>query len=178
MSTEIVEEGLLDQEENDDAVLLCELLRLVEGCGVRLRRMGKGARKIALSVMYADGVAEQGKKILPEPVSLDLLLLHEVEELFFATCKRRQRVRGLRLTCDQVAEQAGQMDLFTAMTQQSLCKKQSDLQSTLDALREKHGNEIVRWGKGVAAHRERVTLSEKIAAWDAEANKYMTVTKQ
>ncbi|GFO56074.1 hypothetical protein GMSM_30810 [Geomonas sp. Red276] len=178
MSTEIVEEGLLDQEENDDAVLLCELLRLVEGCGVRLRRLGKGARKISLSVMYADGVAEQGKKVLPEPVSLDLLLLHEVERLFFATCRRRQRVRGLRLTCDQVGEDVGQMDLFAPVSQHRHTKKQSDLQSTLDALREKHGSEVIRWGKGVAAHREKVTLSEQSAEWDPDASKYMTLTKQ
>ena len=119
-NTEIVEEGLLDQEENDDAILLCELLRLVEGCGLRLRRLKKGARKVSLSVMYADGVTEQGKKLLSVPTSLDLLLLCAVEELFFATCKRRQRVRGLRLSCDQVAEDAGQMELFAqAATQVS-----------------------------------------------------------
>lgn len=176
LSTEIVEEGLLDQDENDDEVLLSELLRLVEGCGVRLRRLNKGARKLSLSVMYADGVAEQGKKVLPAPTSLDLLLLREVEQLFYATCKRRQRVRGLRLTCDQVAEEAGQMDLF-AQAAVRVSKKQTDLQETLDALREKHGKNVVRWGKGVPAHREKVTVSEPMPAWDPELTRYMTLTK-
>jgi DNA polymerase IV len=148
-STEIVEEGLLDQEENDDAILLCELLRLVEGCGFRLRRLRKGARKLSLSVMYADGVTEQGKKTLSSPISLDLLLLCAVEELFFATCKRRQRVRGLRLSCDQVAEDAGQMDLFAPVAPE-VSKRQFDLQETLDLLREKHGREAIRWGKGIS----------------------------
>lgn len=147
-STEIVEEGLLDQEENDDDILLCELLRLVEGCGLRLRRMQKGARKVSLSVMYADGVTEQGKRTLASPTSLDLELLAPVEELFFTTCKRRQRVRGLRLSCDQVADDAGQMDLF-AMTEALISQKQYDLQEALDALREKHGKSAVRWGKGI-----------------------------
>ena len=161
-STEIVEEGLLDQEENDDVILLCELLRLVEGCGLRLRRMKKGARKLSLSVMYADGVTEQGKKTLSSPVSLDLLLLCAVEELFFATCKRRQRVRGLRLSCDQVAEDAGQMDLF-APPAAEVSKRQFDLQETLDALREKHGREAVRWGKGIAGSRKAKPLAtEKV----------------
>ncbi|HJV35867.1 DNA polymerase IV [Geomonas sp.] len=177
LSTEIVEEGLLDQEENDDRILLCELLRLVEGCGVRLRRLRKGARKISLSVMYADGVTEQGKKTLPMPTSLDLLLLCEVEELFFATCKRRQRVRGLRLNCDQVAEDAGQMDLFAPATVHVASKKQSDLQDTLDALREKHGKNVVRWGKGVPVRKEKLTVSEPAPQWDPEQNRYMTLTK-
>jgi DNA polymerase IV len=175
LTTEIVEEGLLDQDENDDAILLSELLRLVEGCGLRLRRLGKGARKLTLSVMYADGVAEQGKKILPTPISLDLLLLHEVEELFFTTCKRRQRVRGLRLTCDQVAEEAGQMDLFAAATAR-VSKRQADLQETLDLLREKHGKSAVRWGKGVPSRKEQMTKSEPPPAWDPEQNRYMTLT--
>jgi DNA polymerase-4 len=148
LSTEIVEEGLLDQEENDDAILLCELLRLVEGCGIRLRRLKKGARKVSLSIMYADGVTDQGKKTLPAPTSLDLPLLCAVEELFFATCKRRQRVRGLRLCCDQVAEDAGQLELF-APAAAKVSQKQIDLQDALDALREKHGEGAIRWGKGV-----------------------------
>ncbi len=174
-STEIVEEGLLDQEENDDAILLSELLRLVEGCGLRLRRLKRGARKLTLSVMYADGATEQGKKLLPVATSLDLALLGAVEELFFATCKRRQRVRGLRLGCDQVAEEAGQMDLF-APAIAHVSQKQADLQETLDLLREKHGRGAVRWGKGLAARRE-ATTSEPPPAWDPEQNKYMTLTK-
>ena len=173
--TEIVEEGLLDQEENDDAILLSELLRLVEGCGLRLRRMKMGARKLTLSVMYADGATEQGKKVLPVATSLDLALLSAVEELFFATCRRRQRVRGLRLGCDQVAEEAGQMDLFAPVTAH-VSQKQVDLQETLDLLREKHGRSAVRWGKGLTARREATTASEP-PAWDPEQNRYMTLTK-
>jgi DNA polymerase IV len=176
LSTEIVEEGLLDQDENDDAILLCELLRLVEACGLRLRRIGKGARKISLSVMYADGVAQDGKKVLPVATSLDLLLLHEVEELFYNTCRRRQRVRGLRLSCDQVAAEAGQMDLF-AQAEARVSGKQSDLQQTLDALREKHGKGAVRWGKGIRSRKEAMTHSEPLPEWDPEANRYMTLTK-
>jgi DNA polymerase IV len=176
LSTEIVEEGLLDQEENDDAILLSELLRLVEGCGLRLRRLGKGARKLTLSVMYADGVTEQGKKVLPASTSLDLLLLQEVEQLFFATCKRRQRVRGLRLSCDQVAADAGQLDLFAPVSAQ-LSQKQFNLQETLDALRDKHGQSVVRWGKGLASRKERMTVSEPLPTWDPEATRYMTLTK-
>jgi len=177
LSTEIVEEGLLDQEENDDAILLSELLRLVEGCGLRLRRLKKGARKVTLSVMYADGVTQQGKKILPAATSLDLLLLGAVEELFFTTCKRRQRVRGLRLSCDQVAEEAGQMDLFAPVAV-AVSQKQRDLQETLDALREKHGRDAVCWGKGLAARREATAACEAAPpSWDPEQNRYMTLTK-
>ena len=176
LSTEIVEEGLLDQEENDDGILICELLRLVEGCGLRLRRLGKGARKVSLSVMYADGVTEEGKKTLPVPTSLDLQLLYAVEELFFDTCKRRQRVRGIRLCCDQVAEAPGQLELFAPVAVQ-VSQKLIDLQGTLDALREKHGAAVVRWGKGVPVRRENLTASGPPPTWDPEQSRHMTLTK-
>jgi len=176
LGTEIVEEGLLDQEENDDAILICELLRLVEGCGLRLRRLGKGARKIALSVMYADGATEEGKRTLPAPTSLDLQLLHAVEELFFATCRRRQRVRGIRLCCDQVAEAPGQLELFAPAVER-VSQREIDLQGTLDALREKHGAAAVRWGKGVPARRESLTASGPPPDWDPERSRYRTLTK-
>jgi len=175
-STEIVEEGLLGQDENDDEVLVSELLRLVEGCGLRLRRLGKGTGKITLTISYVDGVTEEGKRSLPAPVALDRELLSVAEELFFATCRRRQRVRGLRLACDQVGAASGQLELFApAVT--SGAQRQIDLQETLDGLRAKHGDAAVRWGKALPARREPLTLSKATPTWDPERCKYMTVTR-
>lgn len=151
-SSEIVEEGFLEAEENDDRIILSELLRLVEGCGLKLRRMRKEARKISLSINYADGVTEQGKRILTFSTALDLILFAEVEELFLVTSKRRQKVRGLRLCCDQVAEAAGQLDLFApAPARGEGTLRQQALQETLDALREKHGKPAIVWGRALAA---------------------------
>ncbi|GFO59759.1 DNA polymerase IV [Geomonas silvestris] len=176
LSTEIVEEGFLGQDENDDAVILSELLRLVEGCGLRLRRMGKEAHTVSLVVSYVDGVTEEGKRSASVPLSLDLELLDLAEELFFATCKRRQRVRGLRLACDQVAAAAAQLELFAPATPVR-SQKQVDLQETLDQLRAKYGESSVRWGKGIPARREQLSMSGPAPAWDPERCKYMTVTK-
>ncbi|UFS71415.1 DNA polymerase IV [Geomonas sp. RF6] len=175
-SGEIVEEGLLSREENDDEVILSELLRLVEGCGLRLRRLRKGAREIALAVTYADGVTEEGKRLLKRPVSLDLMLLAEVEELFYSTCKRRQRVRALRLSCGRIGEDAGQMELFAPEVGE-VSPRQLALQETLDALREKHGKGVVCWGKGIVPGRESVAVAEDAPEWDPERTRYMTLTK-
>lgn len=175
-SREVVEEGLMETEENDDEVILSELLRLVEGCGVRLRRLRKGTGEIVLSVSYADGVTEEGKRLLRRPVSLDLMLLAEVEELFFATCKRRQRVRGLRLSCGRIGEDAGQMELFAPEVGE-VSSRQVALQETLDALRERHGSKVVSWGKGIVPLREGAAVGEETPEWDRERTRYMTLTK-
>jgi hypothetical protein len=52
-----------------------------------------------------------------------------------------------------------------------------DLQGTLDRLREKHGEKVVRWGKGIPVRRDALTLSGQQPAWDPERTRYMTVTK-
>ncbi|MBJ6725212.1 DNA polymerase Y family protein [Geomesophilobacter sediminis] len=175
-TTEIVEEGLLAEEENDDRIILSELLRLVEGCGLRLRRLGKEARKITLSISYADGVSEEGKKVLDEPTAFDLLLFVAVEKLFLTTSKRRQKVRGLRLSCDQVAQAAGQMELFAPPPERKgVSRQQEALQRTLDQLREKHGREVLQWGRGIVAPR-REQVVEVQGDWDPERTRYMTVT--
>jgi DNA polymerase IV len=144
-SPEIAEESFLEEEENDDRLLLAELCRLVEGCGLRLRRLGRGAGKISLSVSYADGVTEQGTASLCVPSSLDFSLYAAAEELFLSTCRRRVRVRGLRLACGAIAEGTRQLELFSPRPEAD--PRRVALQGALDGLREKFGREAVRWGR-------------------------------
>ena len=85
-------------------------------------------------------------------------------------------MRGIRLSCDQVAEAAGQLELF-APVEAKVSQKQLDIQATLDALRAKHGEGAVRWGKGVPARRENLTVSGAPPTWDPERSRHMTLTK-
>jgi DNA polymerase IV len=75
-------------------LLLAELCRLVEGCGMRLRQLGQATRRLALTLTYADGVTEQGTASLDPHLSHDLALFAAVEELYYKTCRRRVRLRG------------------------------------------------------------------------------------
>jgi DNA polymerase-4 len=172
--SEIIEEGFLEQEENDDGVLLSELLRLTEACGLRLRQAGKRAGTVALAITYADGVLEQGKRVLVFPLAMDLPLFAIVEELFFATCRRRVRVRGLKLSCHP-AEERLQLELFQSGGATST--NTADLQQTIDLLRERHGKEAVRWGRSMIQPRQGFVCNEPPPAWDPEPSKYMTLTK-
>lgn len=175
-SHEIVEEGILEAEANDDAVLLSELLRLAEGCGFRLRRLGKGARRISLTINYADGLSDEGRKTLPSPLSLDMPLFAAVEELFFSACKRRQRVRRLRLACCDMNQHAPQMELFPAAEEET--GRYTPLQETLDAVRERFGSGAIRWGRSMAIPRDNPPEIEPPPGWDPEPTRYMTLTKR
>jgi len=146
-SAEVAEESFLDREENDDALLLAELCRLVEGCGLRLRRLGKRTRRLALALTYADGVVEQGATTLPVPLSLDLPLLAAAEELFYRSCKRRVRLKGMRLVCGRLTAEVRQLELFAPATETA--PQQTELQEALDRLRGRYGMAAVRWGRGL-----------------------------
>jgi DNA polymerase-4 len=142
---QILEESFLPREENDDAILLAELCRLAESCGLRLRQAGRGTARLALTLIYADGAVEKRRASLPSALSHDLLLYEAAEKLFFQTCTRRVRLRGMRLLCDRLSLENGQASLFDVASGPS--PGEAALQEALDRLRKELG--IIR-AKGFA----------------------------
>jgi len=145
---EVLEEACLAREENDDGMLLAELCRLAENCGLRLRRLGRTTDRITLTLIYADGAVEKRSASPATPLSHDLLLYEAAEKLFFRACARRVQVRGLRLLCDRLSAEYGQGDLFPAAPGPS--PGQIALQEALDRLRRRFGREAVLWGRTLA----------------------------
>lgn len=141
---ELREETFLEQAENDDPLLLARLAELAERCGFRLRLQGRGARRLALAVHFADGLSETATLRLPVAENLDHRLLAGAFQLFRQACRRRVRVKGLSLRCLQLAGADGQLDLF-ALPRDEDPRRQA-LQEALDGLRERHGMDAVRRG--------------------------------
>ncbi len=145
---QILEESFLVREENDDNLLLAELCRLVESCGLRLRQSERETERLTLTIIYTDGAVEKRSSFLPAPLNHDLLLYEAAEELFFQACVRRVRLRGMRLLCDRLTLESGQACLFPLVSGPS--PKQAALQEVLDRLRGRYGREAVRWGRALA----------------------------
>jgi len=145
---EVAAEAFLTREENDDSILLAELCRLVEDCGLRLRRLQRGTTELHLTIHYADGVRQTGKADLPAPQNHDLLLYTAAEQLFRRLCTRRTRVKGMKLSCRQLGQPDFQVDLFT---RRGPTPSQQSLQQAVDALRRKYGMQIVRRGHTLAS---------------------------
>jgi len=145
----ISEETFLSREDNDDRLLLAELCRMVESCGLRLRRLGKKAGTLTLTITYVDGISEQRTQTLTSPVNHDLLLYQVAEELFLNAYQRRVRLRGMRLACDKLAGVGRQLDLFASPS--SVTPQQESLQKALDDLRKRYGMQTVRWGRALSS---------------------------
>ena len=145
---EVAEEAFLAAEENDDAVLLAELCRLVEGCGLRLRQLGQGARQLVFFLHYADGVGERRTTTLAAAENQDVALLAATEGLFYQACRRRVRVKGMRLVCRQLGEASAQLELFGGSGPR-VSERDEALQGALDVLRGRHGMGVVRRGRSL-----------------------------
>jgi DNA polymerase-4 len=140
---EVVAEAFLAREENDDAILLAELCRLVEDCGLRLRQLQRGTSELQLTIHYADGVRQSGLSSQPVPQNHDLLLYAAAEQLFGKLCTRRTRVKQMQLACRKLGHPDFQVDLFT---RSGPSPNQQSLQQAIDALRCKYGMQVVKRG--------------------------------
>jgi DNA polymerase-4 len=145
---EICEHSFLSEEDNDDAVLLAELCRLVESCAYKLRRLERGAAELKLTIYYADGVQQSRGVKLDPPQNHDLIIYAEVEKLFVQICTRRTRVKGFKLSCRKLGCPDGQRELF-AMNRPS--PQQQALQESIDRLRGRYGMPIIKRGHTLVA---------------------------
>ncbi|MCP3176075.1 DNA polymerase IV [Desulfuromonas sp. KJ2020] len=147
---EVREQGFLPQADNDDEALLATLARLVEGCAYRLRQRGQRAGLLVLTLYYEDGVTARRSRRLPSPVAADTALMDSAEALFYATCQRRVRLKGMRLACRELGT-ARQLDLFASAGGEP-SRREGTLLQALDQLRQRHGVDVVRRGRTLLSH--------------------------
>jgi DNA polymerase-4 len=108
-----LEEGVvLKAQTNDEQWIQRELFVLVNHAGTRLRRMGLAARRISLTVEYADCVQVSKACTVATPVSGELTLCQQCSNLFRAAYTRRIRLSSLKLRLTKLSSPYGQMDLF------------------------------------------------------------------
>lgn len=132
-------------DENDDERLTAGLYRLVERAGSRLRRQGLVPRRAGLIVRYADHKEIRRQLTLPRPSFWDAELYPPLVHLFLKACRRRVRVRSLRLWFADLGPPDRQLSLFGSS--QPSCSRDVLLTRALDRIRERHGEAAVRYGR-------------------------------
>lgn len=128
------------------------LLSLCETVAMRLRRDGKAARCISVSLRSADFVTFSHQTMLREAV-------HGTEELFRCACRvfaeawdGQTPLRQLGVQATRLEEpQPRQLDLFAVGGAQQYARK-AILDGTVDALREKYGEGVIRRARFTGAN--------------------------
>ena len=146
----VSEEITLAEDENNDERLLAALYRLVERGSYRLRGRALFPRKAGLLIRYSDGVETTRGLALHHPSFQDFDLYAPLETLFFKACKRRVRVRFMRIWFWDFSPPSPQLSLFPHPSPRK--EKGSLVIQAMDRIRERHGEEAIQLGRCAAAH--------------------------
>ena len=106
-----VDETLAEDANDADALLAC-LCRLCDRAGTRLRRLEARARRIRLTLRYADAVMAHRETRLAVPVAADLVLFARARTLLDEARARRVRLRWIELRCGDLVRGSRQLELF------------------------------------------------------------------
>ncbi len=141
----VSEEVILPQDENDDQKLSGALYGLVEKCALRMRKRALFPAKAGILIRYSDQIEIRRQIKLSLSSFWDFDLYAPLEALFFNVCKRRVRVRFIRVWFWDFFDSSSQLSLFHAPS--PALEKRSMVVQALDRIRERHGEGVIRYGR-------------------------------
>ncbi len=137
----ISKETTFAQDVGEQDVLEGTLLALAEGVGRELRREGLKCRTVNLKFRRPDFTTLTRQVTLREPTDLDQRIYMEAKRLMEKVWRPGQRVRLIGVGASRLAASAEQLSLWDPGSE-----KEEHLQEAIDSLRERFGNQAVRWG--------------------------------
>ena len=141
----VAEEVTLPQDENDDEKLLGVLYGLVEKCSYQLRSRSLLPRKAGIYFRYTDQEEVTRHAQIPKPSFWDFDLYAPLEVAFLNACRRRVRVRFMKIWFRDFSAPSAQLSLFAFAPHDE--KKKAQVISALDRIREKHGETLIQYGR-------------------------------
>jgi len=141
----VSEEITFPEDENDDRRLLGALYGMMEKCAHRLRERRLAPRKAGLLIRHSDQVEVRRQIRLPHVSFWDFDLSGPLEELFLSTCRRRVRVRFMKVWFLDFFPESPQLALFH--TPSAHAEKGSLVIKALDRIRQRHGEKAIRFGR-------------------------------
>jgi len=146
---EVRDHTFLDSDTGDPAVVEGALYGLVEAVGRALRRRRLAARRVGLSIDYADGVRLIRSASAAAGTANDLRLFALARLALQRAWVRRVRLRHLRLRCDRLTSPPAQLPLFAQ--EQAEDVRDDDLVAALDRIRGRFGDDAIQVGRTVGA---------------------------
>jgi len=143
----VAEEITLSKDENDDHRLLGILYGLLEKCARRLRERSLFPGKAGLLLRYTDQIEIIRQVKLPCPSFWDFDLYKPLKEVFYKACQRRKRIRFMRVWFQDLSPADPQLCLFAETDLET--EKVSRVTQALDRIRERHGDEVIKYGRTV-----------------------------
>ncbi len=126
------------------------LYTLVETAGRSLRRQGRAARRVCITIDYSDG-RRCTRQIRIQPATAnDLAIFPFARRALTSAWQRRTRLRHLRLKVDRLVYPPAQLPLFDDDRQAAV--RQQNLVAVMDKVRNRFGAAGVRMGRSLELH--------------------------
>ncbi len=145
MEPTVAEEVILPRDENDDEKLLGVLYRLVERCSHQLLSRTLFPRKAGLVFRYTDQEEIIRQINLPHVSLWDFNLYAPLERIFLRACRRRVRVRFMKVWFKDFSPPFSQLSLFPARS--PIMEKKALVTQALNRIRERYGDEAIKYGR-------------------------------
>jgi DNA polymerase IV len=124
------------------------LFILLEHAARRLRRQGRAARQVVVTVTHSDGRRYIRQVAVAPPTANDLALFPLARKALHMAWTRRARVRHLRLACERLVYPPTQQPLFAE--EAHIQSRHTHLVAAMDRVRERYGSSAVQTGRGMA----------------------------
>lgn len=134
---------VLSPDTNQEPVIRAAVTSLVQQAGHALRQRHLGCRRVAVGLLYTDGVTVIRHAVTQIPANDDPALQQLALTALYRGWHRRVRLRQINLVCSRIQHPVQQLSLFTAIDSKQ--QKNKWLSAACDAIRARCGqNKIVR----------------------------------
>ncbi len=125
-------------DTNQERVVRSALSSLVQQAGYGLRQQQLGCRRMAVSLLYTDGVSVIRQAVTKLPTADDPALEQLALTALYRGWYRRVRLRQIALACSQLQHPVQQLSLFQAVDLRH--QKDKQISEALDAIRNRCGS--------------------------------------
>jgi len=132
-------------DTNDRQEVTAALAGMVAMAGQELRCRSQEARRVGISIRYADGLQVIRQATSRRATASDFQLRQLADQALSRAWLRRGRLRGCRLVCDRLCRQSPQLPLFAGATEQE--RRQEGLLTAMDAIRGRYGQALIVTGR-------------------------------
>ena len=135
---EVSEDMTLPEDTNHLDEVARYLKEITEKVGERLRNNGYGAKELALTISYSDGVEKRLKTRIN--CAVDNISMFEKLYTIFKKQEKRTRIRWLRISASNIVNVNYQTSIFKLAGRE----KREALSYCIDDIRERFGRQIIR----------------------------------
>ncbi len=141
-AAEIAEATTLSEDSNDYDLLRATLFQLLTKCSRRLRAKHLRCNKVVIEIRYSDFKEDLALQRVP-PSQDDLELAPIAEDVLQKALTRRVRVRKMTLRLCDLTNAPLQLSFFAEVEKPKL----SALSAAMDQIRDRFGEEAIRFGR-------------------------------